>query len=474
MKISNRVRSILTSTALLVLVSSMLAPSPVRADVAPPESPPGVIISPGSDVTQVRMVSEVVTLTIISGNDQIGKAKTSADFLMRNIGPSEESMDVRFPLTFGEALYTPGVYPEIKDFKAQVDGSPVTVTRVSTLDANSGNTIPWASFPVKFPAGKDVKISAIYTAQGFGYEPFLTFRYILETGAGWKGTIGVGDIIIRLPFASSQQNVLIDSGSGFSQVAGGPVFSGNDVSWHFENLEPTTDQNFQFRMVSPVYWNKILAERQNTSKNPQDGEAWGRLGKAIKETIRNPKGDLRDDDGGKQLYAEASQAYQKAVTLLPKDAQWHYGYADLLWSHYLFNIYYKGFQDNSEVIRLASEIQSSLQINPNYQEAKDLALSVSSTLPWVLSETDQGFKFLVLTATPTAMLDTPVPTNTIAPSPKVTKQVEQPTNVYKETATPPPAATPLPKEPALKNPLCGSVLVLPLLLGLLWYISKKH
>ncbi len=55
-------------TLFLALAFSLLAPFPVRADVAPPESLPGSGVSPGDEVTGVRIVSERVTLTILSTN----------------------------------------------------------------------------------------------------------------------------------------------------------------------------------------------------------------------------------------------------------------------------------------------------------------------------------------------------------------------------------------------------------------------
>ena len=198
--------------SILALCAAMFIIAPARADVAPPESPPGVIISPGNETTQVRMASEVVTLTLLTGPDQVGKATTTADFVLHNLGSADENMAVRFPLTYGEALSSPGVYHEIKDFKVQVGGVPVPTTRITSVDANSGSTIPWASFPVKFPVGQDVKINATYTAQGFGYDPLLNFRYILETGAGWKDTIGSGDIIVKLPYPASSQRWVFAGG----------------------------------------------------------------------------------------------------------------------------------------------------------------------------------------------------------------------------------------------------------------------
>jgi hypothetical protein len=461
---------------ILALFVSTLVFIPARADVAPPEPPPGVIISPGNEITQVRMVSEVVTLTLISSGDQVGKAKTEANFLMRNLGSNAEKIDVRFPLIFGEALYYTELYGIIKDFQVQVNGKPVSTSQVITKDESSGTDIPWATFSVGFPPGQDVRIAVTYTAQGFGYDPLLSFRYILETGAGWEDTIGAGDIIVCLPYEASPQNVVLDSSRGFEIVAGAPVFSGNEIRWHFENLEPTPNENFQVDLISPVFWRRVLTERQNTAKNPNDGEAWGRLGKAIKEVIREPKGYLREDDGAKQLYSEAVQSYEKAVTLLPNDALWHYGFADLLWSHYLFSVYFRGSQDYSELTRLSAELKTSLQLDPANQNVQDLATGISSQLPWALAHGAQGYDFLVLTATPTfapeTATDVVVVTPELSPTPLPVKQrlAAEKTN----TPLPPlPAVTPV-KTPASGIPFCGgTALLLPMLAGLLWFFSKR-
>jgi hypothetical protein len=48
-----------------VLLVSLLTPITARADMAPPKGPPGTNIVPGSENTQVRMVAETVTLTVI-------------------------------------------------------------------------------------------------------------------------------------------------------------------------------------------------------------------------------------------------------------------------------------------------------------------------------------------------------------------------------------------------------------------------
>ncbi|MEI7846856.1 MAG: hypothetical protein WCK35_13730 [Chloroflexota bacterium] len=468
--------SIWARAFLLALFGLILVATPVYADVAPPESPPGVIISPGSE-TQVQMVSEVVTMTLAASENT---AKTKAAFVMRNSGTQEENIDVQFPLTYGEALYYTNLYPEISDFKVMVAGSPVAAKRIYSTDDRSGKEIPWASFPVTFPPGQDVNIVVTYTAQGFGYEPFLTFRYILETGAGWKDTIGSGDIIFQLPYPASSQNVIIDPESGFAKAAGAPVFSGNEVRWHFSALEPTPLENFQIDLVSSSYWKKIISERKITSENAKDGEAWGRLGKAIKESIRFQKGYFRQDVGGIELYDEALQAYQNSVTLLPKDALWHYGFADLLWSHYYFGDFSANSEDYTELTRIGVELQSSLALNPNYQGSKDLAEWIAGSMPWAIGKKDNGYDFLILTATPTAIPATEAATVEQTPQPLETQAIAQPTLTVFPTKVPKPTlavsenpTAAISPAPVAKNPICGSILILPLLLGFLWFVSKQ-
>jgi hypothetical protein len=462
---------------ILALLAALSLPGAARADVAPPESPPGSGIAPAEDTTQVAMISEQVTLDIIpnqADNEDV-RAKTTATFLMRNQGASAESMDVRFPLTFGSAAYYTDAFPEISDIQVNVDGKTISTKRTISKDENSDKNIPWANFPVTFSPGKDVIITVTYTTLGFGYDPFIAFKYILETGAGWNGSIGSGDITVNFPYPANNQNVLLDETTGYSMTFGTPTFDGNAARWHFDNFEPQPGQNFEISLVKPSYWKKILSERQNISKNPNDGEAQGRLGKAIKEVIRYPKGYLRTDDGGRQLYAEAVTAYEQSVTFLPKDALWHYGYADLLWSHYEFDVFYAGSQNVPELVSLVDQLDKSLQLDPNSENTRNLADWISNELPGVIQKTDQGYVFLALTATPTT-----------APAvPTVTPELEF---TFTPIPPPPPSPTPIVAQPAgetqpapaptpatAQNPLCGgAALILPLLAGLASVVSKRR
>jgi hypothetical protein len=428
------------------------------------------------EFTEVRMVSERVTLTILPNREgEMPKARTEAIFQMRNLGAVEEKMDARFPLVFGEAVYYSEMFPEISDIQVKVDGKVVPTRRQMGLYLGSDTEIPWAVFPVAFPPGQDVYISVTYTTLGFGYEPHIVFRYILETGADWKDTIGSAEIVVVLPYAASLQNVVFDEYSGYGQTTPNPQFSGNEIRWRFENLEPTPEDNLAVMVIQPSAWQKVLRERENTTKNPNDGEAWGRLGKAIKEVIRYPKGYLRADDAGRQMYLEAVAAYDKSVTLLPKDALWHYGFADLLWSHYVFDVYWRGEQDAAELARLLEELNASLSLDPANQNARDLAHYISYTIPGLIEQSGNGYTFLALTATPTAAPPTSTATQppsetTFTPSPQPSPARTLPPTVFVEGTEPLPVSQP---DSAPGAPFCGgAALFLPLLAGLAWASSR--
>ena len=79
----------------LLLFSSTQA----SADISPPEPPSGTNPEPGSETTNVRMMSETVLVEIDANSPfNNGYGKVTATFTMRNLGNADEKMDVRFPL----------------------------------------------------------------------------------------------------------------------------------------------------------------------------------------------------------------------------------------------------------------------------------------------------------------------------------------------------------------------------------------
>ncbi len=464
-------KKIIPFLLIAVLLASIRA-QPVRADVAPPETVPGSNLNPGVGSTQVRMVAETVTLIVSEdpADDRGAVARTEAVFTMRNLGATAETMQARFPLSFFNGNSDGfGGFPEIESIAVKVNGSAVPTRREIQpfLDSESSfqerGEIPWSVFEVTFPPGQDVTIEVAYTVEGFGSYPYEVFKYVLETGAGWNGTIGSADIILRLPYEASKQNVWVEGVEGFGEPTQGGTFSGNEVRWHFDDLEPDVNSNLKFVVLTPSLWDKVLAEKENVTRSPNDGEAWGRLGKAYKEIIMI-RAWLRTDSAGQEMYQLSKQAYEQCLALLPNDSLWHFGYADLLWARYYWEFYMASKPDVESLLpTLLTHLKTALEIDPNNQLAKDLLDEIYYSVPESVEAEGDSYNFLALTATPIP----PTPwaaeaTQTLVPTAAL------PTSTFTMGVN-----TPDIQEPQASNPLCGSAFLLPALFGMVLFVKRR-
>ncbi len=455
----------------IALLFVLLAfPSSVRADAAPPIEPPGSNLQPGEEITQVRMAAETVVIEVQRDitPESLGRARVTADFTMRNLGSADESMAVRFPISSNDGR---GKYPELSNLLIRVNGKQVQSRRTEYPDINPlyEGLVPWADFDVTFPVGQDVSIRVAYDLKGSGYYPFTAFYYILETGAGWKDTIGKADIILRLPYEAEPQNVIMGMTIGWAETTPGGVFQGNEVRWHFEDFEPGADQpvkNMEFSLVAPAAWQKVVAARENVAKYPDDGEAWGMLGKAYKEVFPL-MGGYRDDAAGKELFQWSVEAYEKCLSLKPEDAQWHAGFAELL----AYRAEWAWSPMSPETTRAMEEIRTALELAPNDPVVLEIAAELRNRIYGGIIQNGDDFDFPWLTQTPT-MLPTWTPTvvqptaTTPAPPPAATEVAQA-----LPTPTTAPEATPT-TAPQRSSPFCGSAAFLPLI-AMVWFIWKR-
>jgi hypothetical protein len=188
-------------------------------------------------------------------------------------------------------------------------------------------------------------------------------------------------------------------------------------------------------LVRPSYWASVLTERENVTANSNDGEAWGRLGRDYKDIIVMRKG-LREDAGGLELYGLSVEAYERALGILPKDALWHAGFADLLATH----AYWTGWGTSDtrpEALRAMQEIQTALDLSPRDAKVREFAEQIYYTFPDAIEPADDGYTFLWLTATPTAPASTETPE--AAPTPIATAVPPTPSPVPLVSSTTPEA-----------------------------------
>jgi hypothetical protein len=465
----------------LLLIVLFSFTTPAHADVAPPQQPPGSSLLPEGENTQVRMMAETVLIDVQADvpDDSLGQARVTANFTMQNLSSSSETMGVLFPLGANDGFYN---YPEITDLQVSVDGRAVATRRITLTEPDDDDEeLPWAEFDVTFPPGEDVLIDVTYTLRGSGEYPFISFGYILHTGAGWQGTIGSVDLIVRLPYEANEYNVFIDSSPGWGQTGSGATLSGREISWHYDDLEPERKHNLSIALVMPPAWEKVLAEQANVARDPQDGEAWGRLGKIYKEISRLRRG-TRNDAGGQELFNLSMDAYEQAVTLLPDDALWHAGFAELLFDHYYWNE--RSDTNQMGMLRALQELALAYELNQSAPFILDLLDEVRYALPEGLSLDGDTYTFLWLTATPTFQPSIP-PTYTppsdsqpltLTPEPSFTVVPDSVVDVTATLAlTDTPTSEPVEDSPESSSgpsfPLCGSSL---LIISMVFLLKKGY
>jgi len=244
---------------ILIAFLMLFTPRAARADVAPPQMPPGANPIPGEEVTQVRMVWESVLIDVpLNPEGSLGTANVTAEFHMQNLSDVSETLNVRFPLSANDGRFN---YPEILDFQVTVDGQPVAGYPITLQDPAYGDDpVQWTEFEVTFPPGVEVVIVVTYTLQGTGEYPYVSYVYLLHTGAGWKDTIGTVNVTVRLPYEANPYNVFVDSSPGWDMTTPGARLIGNEIRWRYEDLEPERKDNIAVVMVWPDVWDRILTE----------------------------------------------------------------------------------------------------------------------------------------------------------------------------------------------------------------------
>lgn len=425
------------------LLIGLLVPSAVRADVGvQPILPDGSNIQPEAD-TPIQMASEMVILNVRQATEwdraavmhnpmayelenplipiwQQSVAEVTADFTMANPTREAVSMTVWFPLASAlesdewEA-HIGEVVPRIEDFQVAVDGRPLAYSTVELPNPQGEDKplLPWAYFPVTFPADEEllIQVSYVIWAQPDISGVGMTLHYVFQTGAGWAGPIGQAELVVNLPYLASGQTI--------GAMPDGGQVEGHQVRWMWQNLEPSPEDDFSIWLIRQERWEGLEAARIRVSEWPEDGEAWLNLADTYRRLILGKYEIL--PGFGEAFQPLGVQAAQEALRLLPGDGRSHYELA-------VFHLSVLPEDPTLEELQpVLDELRVVEELAPSY------APDVHDWLEFLLSE-DQWVSLNADWATQTAvaaMMQTP-PARTVSSAtsqPATTVTVEQPGSI---------------------------------------------
>ena len=332
---------------LLLSLLAIVASSPAHADVGvQPVFPVGSSISPETE-TPIQMAAETVVMSIRPSTeadnlivtlnpDAYGfryfewaprwfteVADVEADFTMANPTSEDVSMAVWFPLASSLEdvqweLNAWEIVPRIEGLQVRVDGKPVTyeVTEWPNPKGEDRPPLPWASFPVTFPAAREANIHVRYTVpaerglEGVG----MKLYYVFQTGAGWAGPIGKAKLIVNLPFPASAETI--------GSMPEGAHAEGRQLAWFWEDFEPSPQDDFSLWVLLPERWDALQQARSAVADDPQNGEAWLDLANTYHKLVLGKYQVL--PSFGETYQPLGVRAAEQASRLLPHDGRPNY------------------------------------------------------------------------------------------------------------------------------------------------------
>jgi hypothetical protein len=346
---------------------------PSRADVGvQPVLPGGSSLKPEAE-TPVQMLAERVEMNVrpstaadnaaVSLNPQAygwqfqpiwfqAVADVQADFTMLNPTGETISLTAWFPLASALEnvdweLNPDEIPPRIEKFQVRVDGNPIehTVSELPNPKGADRPPLPWASFPVTFPAGEETSIQVSYMVplQPAVKGSELALYYIFQTGAGWAGPIGQAELVVSLPYPASAETLAVASpGSlslpyGWTQTMPGmPAnvkLEGNQARWTWEDFEPGPEDDFAAWLINIGQWQSLEARQARVQADPEDGQAWLELASIYRSLAT--VGFNSPSIFSESYLSPGIEAYRKAAELMPEHPAPHSGLALLTLAPYM-------------------------------------------------------------------------------------------------------------------------------------------
>ncbi|MCK4629989.1 MAG: hypothetical protein KAT40_01020, partial [Bacteroidales bacterium] len=292
--------------SLSLLFAAILFPVLLFADAA------NIIFTAGGNVKpmnseSIKMVKEKIDITMLGNHFEV-----RVDYVFYNSGEKQTAI-MGFPNSRG----TYGGGPEnlkygINDFRAFDGERELKIERKGSAVTETVKTFPvWETFMVDFEAGETKRITNIYSQEYFSeYGRSVGAKYILTTGATWKGSIDSISVNIYSNSADSDFNnrtvYLLEEGGDHKWYGKDEyrlyifpheyIIEDNVIKMMFTDIEP--DFNLNISLPPPslfrLFASSELDEDKNdkyTVKNLTDGDpstAWveGKKGSGINEYIK--------------------------------------------------------------------------------------------------------------------------------------------------------------------------------------------
>lgn len=371
----------------LLVVLSLFIPSQLAsADVAPPPAPKLGGLEPFAyQDTEVQMLYERVEMELrpfysVDLGEWVNRIFVSAYFLMHNQGAENETMQAIFPLEDLSCGYLGGglsytSYRILQNtFAVSVDGSLTAVKSIVTTHPRRISEIceeaQWAAFDVSFPVGRDVLIHINYEMESLGNDQLENIEYILETGAGWKGPIKQGYIIMKFPYQVGNQNILSGTTQGYQTLY-------NEIYWSFQDLEPTMEDNIHISVVGPNTWERIQTLQQSLAENPANASNWLELA-SLYERIALYHGDILRNE---YYLEQIVPTYIQGIEANPNSAELYAKYAEyqlMTWSPRLIRQI-----TEDEAAQILSLLNKAFILESNNETAQMTLSNLISVAPFI-------------------------------------------------------------------------------------------
>ena len=295
--------------SILFLFAAILFPVLLIADAA------NIIFTAGGNVKQInsesiKMVKEKIDITMLGNHFEV-----RVNYVFHNSGEKQTAI-MGFPNsrgTYGDPEDLQDIKYGIKDFRAFDGKKELKIERKETAITKSTKAFPvWETFMVDFEAGETKRITNIYSQKYFNESghPTKSAKYILTTGATWKGSIDSIWVNIYSNLAGSDFNnrtvYLLEEGGDNRWYDKGEyrlyifpqeyIIDGNVIKMMFTDVEP----DFDIKITLPpsslfgIFASSELNEDKNDKyavRNLTDGDpstAWveGKKGSGIDEYIK--------------------------------------------------------------------------------------------------------------------------------------------------------------------------------------------